>query len=201
MISTSFYIFRSFISFFMWQFLGCHTMNLGDLSQVFITQFFQVWSCNDWLVVLSHGQVIKVFLQPRDLCLAQNNTLVLACQAVKQREMSIPVDPKLFLAELTGKSVVVKLKWGMEYQGCLVLSMLKRTLVRNNKGIIACSSFRLRPNTCAPFCPPQPRSRVAFLPLRSFKNKGEVHFPILSGENEGSRYSHGFKFKLALNPH
>ena len=34
--------------------------------------------------------------------------------------MSIPVNPKPFLAELTGKSVIVKLKWGMEYKGYLV---------------------------------------------------------------------------------
>merc|ERR1712166_899902 len=37
-----------------------------------------------------------------------------------ERKMSIPVNPKPFLAELTGKSVVVKLKWGMEYKGYLV---------------------------------------------------------------------------------
>ena len=30
------------------------------------------------------------------------------------------VNPKPFLAELVGKSVVVKLKWGMEYKGLLV---------------------------------------------------------------------------------
>lgn len=29
-------------------------------------------------------------------------------------------NPKPFLAELTGKGVVVKLKWGMEYKGFLV---------------------------------------------------------------------------------
>jgi small nuclear ribonucleoprotein (snRNP)-like protein len=28
-----------------------------------------------------------------------------------------PVNPKPFLAELTGQEVVVKLKWGMEYKG------------------------------------------------------------------------------------
>ena len=28
-----------------------------------------------------------------------------------------PVNPKPFLADLTGLSVVVKLKWGMEYKG------------------------------------------------------------------------------------
>merc|ERR1712010_428071 len=32
----------------------------------------------------------------------------------------IPVNPKPFLAELTGKSVICKLKWGMEYKGFLV---------------------------------------------------------------------------------
>ncbi|MQL79822.1 hypothetical protein Taro_012239 [Colocasia esculenta] len=34
--------------------------------------------------------------------------------------MSIPVNPKPFLNNLTGKSVIVKLKWGMEYKGFLV---------------------------------------------------------------------------------
>jgi len=28
-----------------------------------------------------------------------------------------PVNPKPFLAELSGQEVVVKLKWGMEYKG------------------------------------------------------------------------------------
>lgn len=30
---------------------------------------------------------------------------------------TVPVNPKPFLNELTGKSVIVKLKWGMEYKG------------------------------------------------------------------------------------
>ncbi|PNH08185.1 putative small nuclear ribonucleoprotein F [Tetrabaena socialis] len=32
----------------------------------------------------------------------------------------VPVNPKPFLQELTGKQVIVKLKWGMEYKGYLV---------------------------------------------------------------------------------
>jgi small nuclear ribonucleoprotein F len=32
------------------------------------------------------------------------------------------VNPKPFLADLTGKTVRVKLKWGMEYQGTLASS-------------------------------------------------------------------------------
>ncbi|WZY86025.1 hypothetical protein YC2023_032409 [Brassica napus] len=31
----------------------------------------------------------------------------------------IPVNPKPFLNNLTGKTVIVKLKWGMEYKGFL----------------------------------------------------------------------------------
>ena len=30
---------------------------------------------------------------------------------------TIPVNPKPFLNNLTGKTVIVKLKWGMEYKG------------------------------------------------------------------------------------
>ncbi|OIW09515.1 hypothetical protein TanjilG_11637 [Lupinus angustifolius] len=33
---------------------------------------------------------------------------------------TIPVNPKPFLKNLTGKHVIVKLKWGMEYKGYLV---------------------------------------------------------------------------------
>eukprot|EP01103_Thecamoeba_quadrilineata_P001559 TRINITY_DN11409_c0_g1_i1.p1 TRINITY_DN11409_c0_g1~~TRINITY_DN11409_c0_g1_i1.p1 ORF type:complete len:100 (-),score=10.93 TRINITY_DN11409_c0_g1_i1:117-371(-) len=33
---------------------------------------------------------------------------------------TIPINPKPFLNELTGKPVIVKLKWGMEYKGFLV---------------------------------------------------------------------------------
>lgn len=31
----------------------------------------------------------------------------------------VPVNPKPFLNDLTGKSIIVKLKWGMEYKGYL----------------------------------------------------------------------------------
>ena len=32
----------------------------------------------------------------------------------------VPVNPKPFLNELSGKAIIVKLKWGMEYKGFLV---------------------------------------------------------------------------------
>ena len=43
-------------------------------------------------------------------------------RAVLRRAMSatVPVNPKPFLNQLTGKQVLVKLKWGMEYKGFLV---------------------------------------------------------------------------------
>ena len=34
--------------------------------------------------------------------------------------MAAIVNPKPFLSELTGKDVIVKLKWGMEYEGKLL---------------------------------------------------------------------------------
>lgn len=34
--------------------------------------------------------------------------------------VSGPLNPKPFLNGLTGKSVIIKLKWGMEYRGLLV---------------------------------------------------------------------------------
>ncbi|KAL6784772.1 hypothetical protein ACKKBG_A03150 [Auxenochlorella protothecoides x Auxenochlorella symbiontica] len=33
---------------------------------------------------------------------------------------NVPVNPKPFLNDLSGRSVIVKLKWGMEYKGFLV---------------------------------------------------------------------------------
>ena len=42
---------------------------------------------------------------------------------VPRRRVPVPQsikNPKPFLAELTGKPVVVKLKWGMEYKGFLM---------------------------------------------------------------------------------
>ncbi|CAI9105447.1 OLC1v1004372C2 [Oldenlandia corymbosa var. corymbosa] len=35
-------------------------------------------------------------------------------------KLTVPVNPKPFLNNLTGKPVMVKLKWGMEYKGYLV---------------------------------------------------------------------------------
>ena len=36
----------------------------------------------------------------------------------------VPVNPKPFLNDLTGKPIIVKLKWGMEYKGALLLILL-----------------------------------------------------------------------------
>lgn len=33
---------------------------------------------------------------------------------------TVPVNPKPFINDLTGKQVIVKLKWGMEYKGALL---------------------------------------------------------------------------------
>ena len=36
--------------------------------------------------------------------------------------MQVPVNPKPFLNDLTGKPVIAKLKWGMEYKGAHCLA-------------------------------------------------------------------------------
>lgn len=36
---------------------------------------------------------------------------------------TVPVNPKPFLNNLTGKPVIVKLKWGMEYKGIQFVSV------------------------------------------------------------------------------
>ncbi|MFS8012383.1 putative sm-like protein Lsm6/SmF [Helianthus anomalus] len=40
-------------------------------------------------------------------------------------EFTVPVNPKPFLNNLTGKAVIVKLKWGMEYKGSVDSSYMK----------------------------------------------------------------------------
>nr|XP_048674103.1 small nuclear ribonucleoprotein F-like [Caretta caretta] len=37
--------------------------------------------------------------------------------------MSLPLNPKPFLNRLTGKPVMVKLKWGMEYKGYMNMQL------------------------------------------------------------------------------
>ena len=49
---------------------------------------------------------------------------------------TIPVNPKPFLNNLTGKPVIVKLKWGMEYKGLLLFCACKNL----NFPIILCFS-------------------------------------------------------------
>ncbi|XP_051911982.1 small nuclear ribonucleoprotein F [Hippocampus zosterae] len=62
------------------------------------------------------GQSVCAFLcrQPSDKTPTQYVT------RLQQVQMSLPLNPKPFLNGLTGKPVMVKLKWGMEYKGYLV---------------------------------------------------------------------------------
>ena len=40
-------------------------------------------------------------------------------RAKENAQKTVNLNPKPFLSELTGKKVLVKLKWGMEYKGLL----------------------------------------------------------------------------------
>ncbi|KAI8539729.1 hypothetical protein RHMOL_Rhmol09G0205300 [Rhododendron molle] len=65
---------------------------------------------------------------------------------------TVPVNPKPFLNNLTGKRVIVKLKWGMEYKGFLVsvdsymnlqeLYLANSSLLFTKKKYLANSTFR-----------------------------------------------------------
>ena len=44
---------------------------------------------------------------------------------------TVPVNPKPFLNNLTGKRVIVKLKWGMEYKGFILESFFFKVHLRN----------------------------------------------------------------------
>lgn len=56
-----------------------------------------------------------IFLACNEICVLVDLSLwnILILQAM-------PLNPKPFLNGLTGKPVIVKLKWGMEYKGYLV---------------------------------------------------------------------------------
>ena len=45
---------------------------------------------------------------------------IFICTGLTQYFQTLPINPKPFLNGLTGKPVMVKLKWGMEYKGYLV---------------------------------------------------------------------------------
>ncbi|XP_012505761.1 PREDICTED: small nuclear ribonucleoprotein F-like [Propithecus coquereli] len=57
--------------------------------------------------------------------------------------MGLPLNPKPFLSGLTGKPVMVKLKWGMEYKGYLVsVDVYINTQLANKEGYMDGTSSR-----------------------------------------------------------
>uniref|UniRef100_A0A452IM96 Sm protein F n=1 Tax=Gopherus agassizii TaxID=38772 RepID=A0A452IM96_9SAUR len=54
------------------------------------------------------------------MCGPASNFCFHHCLVPGRITMSLPLNPKPFLNGLTGKLVMVKLKWGMEYKGYLV---------------------------------------------------------------------------------
>ncbi|MQL73855.1 hypothetical protein Taro_006215 [Colocasia esculenta] len=80
----------------------------------------------DWYSLLDFAREAHSPLHPSRFDLAGVGACVWTITVVLRRlwpaaiAMSIPVNPKPFLNNLTGKSVIVKLKWGMEYKGFLV---------------------------------------------------------------------------------
>ena len=74
------------------------------------------------------------------------------------QEMATPVNPKPFLNELTGKPVMVKLKWGMEYKGEQMWDDYTKYLVGGGSaGAPPCSGSNV---LSASFCSRYPTTRA-----------------------------------------
>jgi len=71
------------------------------------------------------------------------------------RQANVPVNPKPFLNALTGKSVIVKLKWGMEYKGACC-SHAQCTAVPSNPNcsslVAPCVHVQRRHSVCVCVC-------------------------------------------------
>ena len=92
------------------------------------------------------------------------------------RQANVPVNPKPFLNALTGKSVIVKLKWGMEYKGACC-SHAQCTAVPSNPNcsslVAPCVHVQRRHSVCVCVCvhgvwpPCATPPRAAGMPRRS----------------------------------
>ena len=71
------------------------------------------------------------------VCVNVRLFFVCCCQAM-------PLNPKPFLNGLTGKPVIVKLKWGMEYKGYLVSTDSYMNVQVSRKEVCALHSCRGR---------------------------------------------------------
>ena len=106
--------------------------------------------------------------------------------------MSVPVNPKPVLTELTGKQVIAKLKWGMEYKGYLVstdaymnLQARLRAVLRGGRRLAARRAQRGRANAahvgpCMERAAPAPPLEQ---PRRSGAGGRRTRRPALAGAN------------------
>ena len=81
---------------------------------------------------------------------------------------TVPINPKPFLADLTGKPVIVKLKWGMEYKG---MRMLLWTLSSNKSGILVSTDAYMNLQVFCLYCQPN-----SFCSLQTQMNGLMAHF-------------------------
>ena len=78
----------------------------------------------------------------------------------------MPINPKPFLNSLTGKPVMVKLKWGHEYKGFLVSVDGYMNLQVLNLNVLLCNLSFIEKSSC----------------LNSLESFNQFHFVSLVGE-------------------
>lgn len=73
------------------------------------------------MAAVSFNEHVAMSLQPQVVCVMHQSCDAIPFPLLLLLLQTVPVNPKPFLNDLTGKPVVVKLKWGMEYKGAAVV--------------------------------------------------------------------------------
>jgi len=97
-------------------FLASHTRTVNFYPLLLLVRgalSLRTWRC----VVTACKRAARSILATINIRSRRRRRLKPLLSSLPSHPQTIPVNPKPFLNELTGKPVVVKLKWGMEYKG------------------------------------------------------------------------------------
>lgn len=101
------------------------TCIIADMSLIFYappsTHFRIIGSCFSSALYTAGRALFRI-------CISGVDSEKMWCWRLRVLQ-TVPVNPKPFLNDLTGKPVIVKLKWGMEYKGALFLPIFSVFLI------------------------------------------------------------------------